>query len=244
MKGALLLNGRSAIRPTNGGKPFNHDLSRLYAELESFAADLLPSIIAKPEGVDLHWTEETAENFIRRMSREGDAHNRYQIYGFALRPEDLYKFDRMVFAIRRLCCPLDKYLFGNTRSGQPTITNREHLKKRTGYMPNGPMSRFSKLANKGTEQVSGAALNHNLMFAPSDYNHSNVSPRLAAVNPVLFRRLIQPAEQDVSDELATETVDLIDWAIENIFLPEGVKSQISAAKSKLLTKASKSEAEK
>jgi hypothetical protein len=234
MKAALLLNGRSAIRPAGGGPAFGHDLERLYQELKRIADNLLPTMLIKPNEVRMHWSGESVEAFIARISSDGDAHNRYQIFGYVIRREDLYKFDRVVFAIRRLCCPLDCYVFGNTPDGKPDLTFRDMLERDLEYQSHMMGSRFSWLASQdSTEQVRTAALNHNILFASDDYHHGKVRNGTSVLNPVLGRRILEAAEQGVTGQQARETVELIDWVTVNIFLPKDVRDQLLQARAKL-----------
>ena len=233
MKAALLLNGRSGIQPAPGERSYGHDLSSLYPEVAALADDLLPDLLIKPSEIDLHWRIETAEQFIERVSANGDAHNRYQIYGHVLHREDLYKFDKMVFAIRRLCCPLDSYLFGNVRHGQSTITFRDKLRRHQDFMPHLAGSRWQKLTdNRASEELRHAALNHNLIFAPN-YDHGELLSGSSALNPVLGRRILQADEQGATGEHAAEIVELADWVLENISLPRQVCRQLSEARNRL-----------
>ncbi len=237
MKAVLLLNGQSAIKPDPMQRTsYGHDLALLYPEIITLAGDLLPGMLIKPNEIDMYWRVETGEEFIARISANGDANNRYQIYGHTLHREDLYKFDRMVFAVRRLCCPLDSYLFGNVKHGQPTITLREQLEKSPSYMPHVAGSRWQKLTStKAANDLRHAALNHNLMFAP-EYDHGELRCGSSALNPVLGRRILQADEQGASGERAVETVDLIDWVVGNIFLPKAVKDQLADARVRLVAR--------
>ena len=230
LKAALLLNGQSSIRPAARGKTYGHDLVALYDEVLKIASDLLPDLLVKPNEISSRWRVETAKDFIRRISDEGDAHNRYQIFGYVLAKEDLYKLDRMVFAIRRLCCPLHKYGFGNIRQGQPSLTFRDLLKKSDTYMPHRAGSRWQKLtAKRSSEEVRYIALNHNFMFAPDDFSHGELRQRSSALSPVLGRQILTPEERGVSGRDAVETAELVDWTTQNIFLPPGVKAQLQDA---------------
>lgn len=233
MKAVLLLNGQSGIRAANGQPTYGHDLERMFPEISALADNLLPDLLIKPTEIDMQWRVETVEQFVARISANGDANNRYQIYGHTLHREDLYKFDRVVYAIRRLCCPLDRYLFGNVRHGQPTITFREQLDRKTDYMPHLVGSRFAKLTDaKASAELRHAALNHNLIFAP-DYNHGDLRCGSSALNPVLGRRILQADEQGATGERAAETVELAHWVIENIALPRSVRDQLRDARDRL-----------
>jgi hypothetical protein len=45
---------------------------------------------------------------MEHLLRNGNADNRYLIYGYVTHSQDLYMLDAMVFAIRRLICTLDE----------------------------------------------------------------------------------------------------------------------------------------
>jgi hypothetical protein len=236
MKAVLLLNGKSGIKAAGEQKPYGHDLERLFPEVSALAADLLPDLLIKPTEIDMPWQVETVEQFVGRISANGDAHNRYQVYGHTLHREDLYKFDRVVYAIRRLCCPLDSYLFGNIRHGQPTVTVREQLERQADYMPHLVSSRFANPTDaKASEELRHAALNHNLIFAP-DYDHGELRCGSSTLNPVLGRRILVADEQGAAGARAAETVELADWVIENIALPPSVRSQLLEARNRLATR--------
>jgi len=234
MKAVLLLNGRSAIKPDpEQHLLYGHDLALLYPQIILLAGSLLPDLLVKPNETDMHWRVESGESYVARISANGNANNRYQMYGYVLHAEDLYKFDRMVFAVRRLCCPLDSYLLGNIRHGQPTVTFREQLEKQPDYMPHIAGSRWEKLTGpKASEDLRYAALNHNLIFAP-EFNHGDLRPSSSAQNPVLGRRILLPDEQGVSGARAAETVELIDWVVGNILFPKEVREQLAEARVRL-----------
>ena len=233
MKAVLLLNGLSAKRAGSNQPTYGHNLALLYPQILSLTGELLPDKLEKPKEIDMPWRIETSEKFIERISMNGDANNRYQMYGHSLEREDLYKFDRMVFAIRRLCCPLDKYLFGSIRNGEPSITFRQQLKKQKKFMPRMVGSRWKKLTDvKARNDLRHAALNHNFMFAP-DYDHRDLRCGSSRLNSVLGRRLLRPDEQGVSGKRAEETAELIEWVIENIYLPGSVKNDLKGAQARL-----------
>ena len=233
MKAVLLLNGRSGLKPASGQPPYGHDLERLFPEVSTLAGDLLPDLLIRPSEIDMHWRVESTQQFIARISSNGDANNRYQIYGFVLHGEDLYKFDRVLYAIRRLCSPLDYYLFGNVRHGQPRFTFRDQLSRQADYMPHMAGSRFAKLTNsKSSPELRHAALNHNLIFAP-DYDHGDLQCGSSALNPVLGRRILLADEQGATGERAAEVVALANWVIESISLPKSVRDQLRDARDRL-----------
>ena len=131
MKAALLLNGHSSkeyLTPNGKPRQYEHDITALYEQVKVFASDLLPNKLNKPDDLVLdHWRDETPDTFIRRFYHDGNAHNRYQLFGFVQHREDLFKLDLMVFALRRLCVPLDAYSVGVPRSGTRRPTHRDIL---------------------------------------------------------------------------------------------------------------------
>ena len=93
MKAALLLNRRSGkgYGDDDGFRPFGHDITALYGQVKSFASDLLPINLARPDQLEIaHWRDETPEDFVDRFHRNGNADNRYQIFGFVQHREDLF----------------------------------------------------------------------------------------------------------------------------------------------------------
>ena len=137
MKACLLLNGRSAkgYRDRAGDyQRFGHDIDTLYGQVGSFATGLLPTTLVRPDMLSIvHWRDETPEAFIRRLHRDGNADNRYQIFGFVQHREDLFKLDAMVFALRRLCVRLDAYYLGRFRPAKTNLTNGDVLARQPEY---------------------------------------------------------------------------------------------------------------
>ncbi|MFB9265079.1 hypothetical protein ACFFWD_18300 [Bradyrhizobium erythrophlei] len=42
-------------------------------------------------------------DFVALLHRDGQADNRYQLFGYSRQPEDLWKLDQVVFSVRRTC---------------------------------------------------------------------------------------------------------------------------------------------
>ena len=131
MKAVLLLNGRCAKGYRDKAGEFHwyrHDIVALYEQVSPLASGLLPCSLTCPQQVNLpHWSDETPEAFIQRLHDNGNAHNRYQLFGFVQRREDLFKLDAMVFALRRLCVPLDAYYLRRHHPGGSNWTHRDIL---------------------------------------------------------------------------------------------------------------------
>lgn len=231
MKAVLLYNGGSAKKSENGAS-YSHDLTALYDSVSKIAGDLLPQKLLRPDDLNIHqWTEKITSDFISRMNNEGDPNNRYNIFGFVQRPEDIYKLDATMFAIRRLCLDLDApYPPSEMKGDQPPQTHRDILKGSPNHVPGLVGSRLQKLMNgKGGEAVRAAALQHNLAFPSDGFSHSPLRSSWSADNPVLGRRILDIAESNNPDNAAL-VIELTQWVLDNIRLPKGVIGQLESAR--------------
>ena len=240
MKGVLLLNGRSGKRyrdEVGRWRSFGHDIVVLYEQVKSFAADFLPSSLERPRDLEIdYWRDETPEAFFGRLYRHGNADNRYQIFGFVQHREDLFKLDRMVFALRRLCVPLDAYYLGKQRPGTTNLSHRDVLAKQPDWWTVSSACKLEKTAaGKRGERLRRVLLNLNLLFATVDFPHGGLRSRTSAHNPVLGRSILVPLEQAQDSDAAARAVEVCDWVIENIQLPPDVAAQLSQARAKRKT---------
>src|SRR5450830_865465 len=79
LKAVLLLNGKSS-------KKYQHEIGGLFQEVKQFASDLIPLTLLRPAGMPAEmWHEEQIKRFIERLYLDGQAHNRYQLFGYARR---------------------------------------------------------------------------------------------------------------------------------------------------------------
>jgi HEPN domain-containing protein len=114
MKAILLMNGRSS-------KSYGHDIEKLYVQIKRLAPELLATKLLKPDPVmpNEYWRDEDTETFLGRLHQYGQADNRYQLYGYVRHAEDLWKFDQIVFNVRRLCRSLEVHFLGETTAEVP-----------------------------------------------------------------------------------------------------------------------------
>ena len=214
LKAVLLVNGRTA-------KGYSHDIVRLYADVRLLAAPLLPDKLEKPADLCIHhWFERSAEDFIAHLLRNGNADNRYLIYGWVTRSEDIHMLDAMVFAIRRLICPLDERYIKHRAATAPTFTHRELLAQRPEYYGGLGMPLDDLVGIKDDTDPRRAALNLNMAFAPKDYPHELMQGGTSALNPVIIRRILEPLESD-DRRWAAEGVEIARWFLANVQLPKG-----------------------
>lgn len=228
LKAALLLNGHPA-------KSYGHDIRKLYKAVHPLAPELLPDTLPKPEALDLDfWHVETAGDFIERLYRDGQADNRYQLFGYVRHPEDLFKLDEVVFCTRRLGQPLEAHFLGRKQGGAPDVSRRYWMAR--------DRHQFTNLSARLEEIISGARgaelqhslLNLNFSFAPPDYAHAPISMKWASQNPVLVRRLYDPLE--AGPEHFHDSDELWAWVQDNIQLPKAVIDEINRERTKLKAK--------
>ena len=236
MKAALLLNGQSSRNYRDGRKcqSFGHDIVALHECVKRFAADLLPQNLEQPDELDTRrWGAETPEVFLDRLYRNGNADNRYQIFGFVQRPEDLYKLDAMVFALRRLCVPLDAYFLGKRRPNKANPTHRDLLAKQPECWHICLSGKLEMTANgKRGERLREVLLNLNVHFAPENFSHGSLRTGTSARHPILGRAILAPLEQAPDSEAAALAAEVCDWTLANIQLPKDVIQQLRNARAK------------
>ncbi len=214
LKAVLLVNGRTS-------KGYGHDIVRLYAGVRALAGPLLPDTLEQPADLDIrHWFERSAEDFIAHLLRNGNADNRYLIYGWVTRSEDLHMLDAMVFAVRRLICPLDSRMFPRNDPGAPTVTHRDILTRQPEYYGRMGMPLDDLIWARADSDARRAALNLNMAFAPDDYAHEPMRGGSSSRNPVIIRRILDPLESD-DPRWAAEGVEIARWFLANVQVPKG-----------------------
>ncbi|TPG20986.1 HEPN domain-containing protein [Sphingomonas koreensis] len=228
LKAVLLVNGKPA-------KGYGHDIVKLYAAVKAIAGPTLPDQLRQPADLDIaHWFERSADDFIAHLLRNGNADNRYLIYGYVTRSEDLHMLDTMVFAIRRLICQLDEPYIVSRRPGAPTFTNRELLTRQPEHYNRLSMPLDELVWDREDSERRTAALNLNMAFARDDFVHTPMRGGSSARNPVIIRRILDPLESD-NPTWAAEGIEIARWFLTNVQLPQGkpndpaVTEQIQAA---------------
>jgi hypothetical protein len=229
MKAILLINGCSS-------KGLGHNIVDIYSKVHQIASDMFPSDLIKPADLKLpFWRTRTVVQFLQHLHDNGNAHNRYLIFGTVRGPEDIHMLDEAVFRIRRLIRPLDERVFLDDGDPEtPTFTHRQALKDgpRFGYgslhMP------LDKVISSSDESpLRRAALNLNMAFAPEGYPHQPEPGFHSSHEPVLLRHMLDPLK---SPDLQTAECGLriAQWVQDNIELPgskknPGVAQQIAQA---------------
>ncbi len=232
LKAVLLLNGRSS-------RNYQHEIVELFEQVKNFAGDLLPTKLTRPEDMPAEmWHEEAIESFIQRMYLDGQAHNRYQLFGYVRRPGDLWKLDQVAFAVRRLCQPLDTSIFEREKS--PTY---RELLLRNPKRWNLQCKLEETFEGRRGDALKYAFLNRNFPFAPDGYEHSRVMTyNYASENPVLGRRLYEPLNSGPQHFGAAD--ELWQWVKENILIPKWLITEIEKERERLKAESKKKKADR
>lgn len=233
-KAVLLMNGRSGksfMDVAGKEQKYGHDIVALHEQLKAFAGELLPGAMIRPNGVGLHWYAESADSFLARMYRDGNADNRYHLFGYVHHPGELYKLDQMVFAVRRLCLPLDAYfLNGFARANSPgkehDFTNRELLLRQPDYWDQIGGKLAETISGRRGETLRNTVLHENFAFTPPDEPPATYQYRSASNNSVLYNDIVMPLEQG-SPETKERARELGAWITQNVQLPKDVVKQIT-----------------
>jgi len=231
LKASLLLNGRSAII-NQDEQAYGHDLTRLFTDVQIYAGDLFPERLTQPRQLDMpHWRDETPTEFLARFNGLGNANNRYNLFGYVQRWEDLHHFDQFVYFTRRVAFNLEVSPFLGRGPYPETApkTVRECLGRDVKYSPRSASSRLHKLlGTKGDDELRDAGLKLNFQFAPDDYDHEQDGIRFgtSGSNPVLYQRIVARAESMKPSSADQDAADLADWVIDNIQLPKPVKIEL------------------
>jgi hypothetical protein len=223
LKAVLVLNGHTSKHFSHEGRnvSYGHNIMKLYDEVSGLAPELLPADLTKPDNMPPEWwNAETVGTFVKRLHDDGQADNRYQIYGYSRRPEDLSKLDELVFSIRRLCRPLEAYALGKEVPGARNISWRQTL----ALNPKGNWNLQCKLEDiydgKRGELLRAALLKWNFAFAPEDYQQEPIHIMYASQNPVLIRRILDTLE--AGSQHFAEGDALWAWTKGNIKIPQDV----------------------
>jgi len=225
MKAILLVNGRPVTK-------YGHDILKLHAEISEFAKELLPLSLNKPTGLPYEdWIVRDLQDFIEHFFRYGNPDNRYLIYGYSFRPEDLFMLDQAVFAYRRLICRLDARFIPAQHPNAPEWTNREMLKDSPKYFSyiGSSMPLCQLLKSKEKSPMRDIALDLNYSFATSDYVHPSIELIRSTRTPVLLYNVFDHLR---SDDIRTAKlgIELAEWTITNITIPGTIRKELMSAK--------------
>jgi len=214
-KAVLLVNGHD----TRG---YSHKVVRLHHDVKAFAGPLLPDRLARPHQLDLVlWRDRSAEEFMAHLLDNGNADNRYAIYGYVTGTQDLHMLDAIVFAVRRLICELDVEVFtGADEPGVPSFTHRDILTQQPAFRFPMAMPLDDLVGSREDTPLRQAALNLNFPFAPVNFVHRPMPEGASSSNPVIIRRILDPLASD-DPNLAREGIELARWFLTNVQVPRG-----------------------
>jgi hypothetical protein len=216
LKAALLLNGQSVLGAS-------HDIEGLFARFEALAGEFLPDLLTRPPRLRMDWGDLTPKVFVDRLAQQGNPDNRYLVHGHDTDPEDVHRLDSLVFALRRVCHPLESPLV----EGPPVwISTREALRENPALNLAQALPLDTVIRAPDTP-LRRAALNLNFAFAPPDYPHEaagrSASWHTASVDFYFFDLLQPNAPEQTADAHA-----LGRWLLDNIHFPRALRTEIAA----------------
>lgn len=228
-KAVLLLNGRSSIN-------FGHDIEELYMEVHPIAPELMPVQFVRRANMPASmWRDEPVIEFIRRLYQDGQAHNRYLLFGYGRSAEDLFKLDQIVWSIRRLAQPLEVRFVGDDDAaaddGLPRYSRRVALGMRPDKFENLQSKLEEAMEGKRGKEVQHVLLNWNFPFAGDNYPHEMSTFTSAFQNSILMTRIYEPLQCGQSH--FGEGDRLWDWVKGNIFLPKALIKEIEAERERI-----------
>jgi hypothetical protein len=223
LKAVLLYNGKSSLR-------YSHNIVKLYDAVASFAGKLLPKTLSVPEWSTVLPNSLPTKTFVEYLYRRGNADNRYALPGYTVhQPRDFFMVDALVFAVRRLICPLNDRAFPERVRTAPPITNRRLLINDPYIFRHLGMPLDNLIAETENSPVRIAALNQNLPFAPPDFSHIPLQQiERAFRNPIIDDRIFGPLQSSASYSVA-EGLAVAQWVVKNVQLPKGLGGQIRDA---------------
>lgn len=214
LKAALLLNGRSV-------RDAGHDIVELFDKVSVLADGLLPPVLTRPPRLRMDWRDVTLAAFVEHLARQGNPDNRYLVHGHETNFEDMHRLDALVFAMRRVCHPLDALLFdAASDTHRSALRDNPHLVMTQGL----PLDTL--VAGPDTP-LRQAALKGNFAFAPPDFPHGTFretsASHTASVDFYFFDLLTPEDPEQVADAHA-----LGRWLLDSIKLPKALQKEIAA----------------
>ena len=227
-KAVLLMNDRSS-------KGFGHDIGSLYDAVHPIAPELLIDQFVRPANMPATmWRDESIVDFIRRLHQDGQADNRYLLFGYGRNAEDLFKLDQVVFSIRRLAQTLEVRFVGDDDDpgdGLPTYSRRVAIGMRPGRHENLQSKLEETMEGRRGTELQHVLLNWNFPFAGDDYRHEMSTFTSAFQNPILMTRIYDPLNCGQSH--FGEGDRLWSWVKSNIQLPKELVKEIEAERERI-----------
>jgi hypothetical protein len=224
-KAVLLMNGHSS-------RGYSHNIVGLYEAVHPLAPELLIAGFTRPENMPAHmWRNETVKEFLGRLYQDGNADNRYLLYGYGRNAEDLFKLDQVVFSVRRIAQVLEvRYVGDEENDDLPTYSRREALAMRPTRHENLQSNLEQTMVGKRGEELQRVLLNWNFPFTDHHYRHEESTFTSAYQNPILMTRLYEPLDCGTSH--FDEGDRLWEWVQANIQLPRTLEKEIEAERAR------------
>jgi hypothetical protein len=216
LKAILLLNGEAV-------SSCSHDIVKLWHKTKSLCGVLLPDSLTPHPEIPRHVDIESMPtiDFLSFLDEFGSSDARYGTAGHYVRMGDLLHLDALVFAVRRIICPLDRQL-----NDSPTAMsfrdwlgkNPDQLLSRRGFL-------WEKISELHEPEI-GSVANCNLAFALDQTKHDwswiSSSWREAPLDRDVFHAL-----QSSDRGWAEQGVALSEWILGNMKVGKEFRAQVT-----------------
>lgn len=223
VKAALLLRGQSS--------KFGHDkVWAKYRGLAEIEPGLLPTAFLKSKGFDKKWwCEEKIEAYFGRLRNAWSAENRYNLHRSGVWLDDRHKLDQLVWAIRRLCCPV----LADLASPGLRKAERARLQSDASYSGVRPFRLPTPAKGIGPMSAEDALRFDNHPFAaegaspPSNTQHGMglASPFGFALADIIRGDSSYSNPRELSGDPVTKSLCV--WLVENVKLPKDLKKKLA-----------------
>ncbi|OHT20063.1 hypothetical protein [Edaphosphingomonas haloaromaticamans] len=226
LKAGLILNGVSVK------SGYNHDIEKLWCKHKEVFGDLAVTNLRRPDKLSQKlWNDRPLESLIARVNQMGHPDSRYGLLSYANENDDLFKFDQLVFELRRRTVGLD-WIVGNDFSddgltefyGQPyrdVIVQRPERQIRSMKIPDGSLGLIG-------ENLEDVIYSWNFPFFRNGSDLERPAP--PAVAPVIagfgnsyLYLLLEKLKDSEITELVSERVD---WLLGSVKIPLDAEEEL------------------
>lgn len=219
-KAILLMNGKSA----RSGK---HDIVVLHKMVRQLESRLKIEKLLDPRIEHLSWRNESFDAFLERFNRFGSPHNRYALYGEYILPDDIFKIDQQIWAVRRCCRAF--HLKIKYPNGQ--IIEDDSVQRLLGDSRDWRVNRslLEELVDAPVNDLDRVAfLRLNIPFAP-DGQHELTSRTDMSHSPPLAEWFQRLRASTTDPKIQNSADQVLRWVRSNIYLEKKDSQKIKQA---------------
>lgn len=225
LKATLLFNDQPTIS-------YGHDIEKLYSAVLKLDPRIDFGEITRPKQLNgiVAWTNETFSGFIHRLNDMGDPNNRYMLYGYVLRGDELYKLDQIIWQLHRYCRPL-RDIVSRKGLNQPDIEiDWVHFLKenKNTFHIFGTLEELVRNKKKSDHALRQIFLKHNFAFAPRTARAPTIW-RTASANPPLVELFTTLKNPNAPFQSRSDAANVFRWLLENVYISPKDRKIIESA---------------